>query len=224
MHPVLSSCRVFLNVLRDLIAGVRAGIGVERPEVASKAVAARVAAGLRLVEAYLRRVLIVMALEIEPSLVDAPKPMRLRRSNGRRKAARPAGFKVLDRGRIALPEDVLLGFKQDRAGPHTSASPSRTPVPMGSLYRRLDLLAALAADPLGRARRLAFHLARTRPGPMLAPDLSIRPPLGWCPQASTSFSAMGHEIIARSRVRPPPLPPPRRYGPSIIMLGADTVS
>jgi hypothetical protein len=126
MHPVLSSCRVFLNVLRDLIAGVRAGIGVERPEVASKAVAARVAAGLRLVEAYLRRVLIVMALEIEPSLVDAPKPMRLRRSNGRRKAARPAGFKVLDQGRVALPEDVLLGFNQDRAGPHTSASPSRS--------------------------------------------------------------------------------------------------
>jgi hypothetical protein len=218
MHPVLSSCRVFLTVLRDLIAGVRAKAGVARPAFASQAVTRQVAAGLRLVEAYLRRVLIVMALEIEPSLVDAaaqddsgPLP----RPDGRKRASSSAGFRVLDDGRLPLREDWHLEVRDW----HRPTAASRAPMAMGRLYRRLDQLAAIAADPLRRARRLAFHLARCRPGLILAPDIEMRPPLTWRPEAALGFNALAHEIINRSRNRPPPLPPPRRHGPSVIVLG-----
>jgi hypothetical protein len=45
-----------------------------RPEFVIKAVAARLRTGVRALEAFLRRVLILMALEMEPDLVFVPRP------------------------------------------------------------------------------------------------------------------------------------------------------
>jgi hypothetical protein len=84
MHPVLSSCRFLLSVIRALMEGVRARdeLYLARPVFASCAVARRLAAGLAHVEAYLWLVLIVMALELEPTLKDRRGPMR--RPHGRK--------------------------------------------------------------------------------------------------------------------------------------------
>jgi hypothetical protein len=222
MHPVLSSCRIFLQPLGDLIAGVRLldGAGGMRPALAAKAVAARMAAGLRVIEAYLRRVLIVLALALEPTLVDIQKP--LRRPHGRRMKARSFHFVVLDSGACGLSEGWLEALEARRSHRHKAPLTGRTPVAMGHFYRRLDLLAAIAADPLARARRLAFRLALSRPGPILPPDRDMPPPRLlrrlWGTQTSTTFSLMGHEILARSRARPPEMTPIRRHGPSLLVL------
>ena len=68
MHPVLQSCHLLLRIVCGFIAGVRySGCGNSQASdfVASKAAAQRLVAGLRLAEAYLRRVLLIMALELE---------------------------------------------------------------------------------------------------------------------------------------------------------------
>ena len=233
MDPVLQSCQFIIRIVRDLIAGVRysglTGGSQASSFVASKAAAQRLVAGLRLAEAYLRRVLLIMALELEPTLVDVPQPLgRPRNCVTKPKAvATRAVFKVFQNV-CAIPDGVLTKMRQgDFSGTlalHDHAQPK--PVFIGRLQARLDNLAKISGDPLPRARRLAFHLARKRPGPMFEPDRHVRPSnsLGrlrrlWNTETSATFDAMGMDIRTKSRARPPPLPPRRRYGPSILVLG-----
>lgn len=227
MHPVLVSFRLYMRLVRDLISGVRArgrdvcaqsGAGGCWPDAARRGAARLLAAGVRLAEACVRRLLLMMALELEPTLVDDPKPMR--RPHGRRSLARGPRFQVLP-----APCGPMSSAVWDRLAHGRRADGRRAPGPVhvGRLQQRLDLVAMIAADPLARARRLAFHLARRRPGLILAPDRHLRPPAAlrriWGAEVSASFSAMGFGILERSRSRPPPLPPPRRYGPSITIFG-----
>ena len=237
MHPVLQSCHLLLRLVRDLITGVRySGYGSSQASdfVATKAAAQRLVAGLRLAEAYLRRVLLVMALELEPTLVDAPQPLgRPRTCATQPKAVAACSlFRIFQNVR-AIPDGVLTKMRQGdfsaTQAPQDHAQPK--PVFIGRLQARFDNLAKIAGDPLPRARRLAFHLARKRPGPMFEPDRHVRPSnsLGrlrrlWNTETSATFEAMGMDIRTKSRARPPPLtrPPPlqprRSYGPSNLVL------
>jgi hypothetical protein len=199
MHPALHTCRMFLDVLRDLVGDVqsRAVMGghlsTQRPAFAARAVARRLAAGLRLVEAYLRRVLIVLALALEPTLVQKLRPMR--RPHGRKTPARQPRFVVLGGPlRVSVVSDAVPDrlelLVQRQSGGRVRAK-SVSDVPMSGLYRRLDLLTAIAADPVRRARRLAFHLARSRPGRIFAPDPTLHPRRGWSTQAGTQLQCPG---------------------------------
>ena len=239
MHPVLQSCHLLLRLVCGFIAGVRysgfTGGSQGSGFVATKAAAQRLVAGLRLAEAYLRRVLLIMALELEPTLVDVPQPLgRPRNSATKTKVVEArAVFKVFQNVR-AIPEGVLTKMRQgDFSGTqalHDHAQPK--PVFIGRLQARLDNLAKIAGDPVSRARRLAFHFASKRPGPMFEPDRHVRPSnsLGrlrrlWNTETSATFDAMGMDIRTKSRARPPPLtrppplPPRRSYGPSNLVLG-----
>ena len=237
MDPVLQSCQFIIRIVRDLIAGVRYsgltnGGSQASGFVTTRAAAQRLVAGLRLAEAYLRRVLLVMALELEPSLVDTPQPQaRPRNSTTKPKAVVAcAAFKVFVKV-PALPEDILTKLRQ---GDFSRTQPSEDhaqpkPIYIGRLQARLDNLAKIASDPLSRARRLAFHLARVRHGPMFEPDRHVRPSnsLGrlrrlWNTETSATFDAIGMDIRTKSRARPPPLPPrcpATIMGPSNLVLG-----
>jgi hypothetical protein len=73
MNPVLESSQFVLRLVRDFIACVHyAACGAGSLQASgfapSRAAAQRLVAGLRLAEAFLRRVLILMALELEPTL------------------------------------------------------------------------------------------------------------------------------------------------------------
>jgi hypothetical protein len=171
-------------------------------------------------------VLLVLALALEPMLVDRRRPMR--RPHGRKTLARPPRFVVLARPCAfsmvddAVPDRLALLARRHAGGrdPAKAARGTDSPalVPLAGLHRRLDLVAAIAADPLRRARRLALHLARSRPGRILAPDPTLRPRGAWNTQAALSFSALAHDIEERSRSRPPPLQAPRRHWPSVTVL------
>ncbi|MEL6387759.1 MAG: hypothetical protein AAFR00_10435, partial [Pseudomonadota bacterium] len=87
------------------------------------------------------------------------------------------------------------------------------------LLGRLAALKALVDAPARRARRLAFYLARRRPGLLLAPV--YRGPasgrvLGRDPAAV--FEGMAAAITERSRARPPPLGPAPHPGPRLRWL------
>jgi hypothetical protein len=216
MHPVLISCRFLLATLQALLDQVRArdNVYLDRPAFGARGMARRLAAGLRLVEAYLRRVLLVMALELEPTLVDVRGPMR--RPHGRkRKAQAGPHFCILPKD-LPPSDATLLAFERckDNLMWLCKGVPPQ-PVALGRLYQRLDQLTAIVTDPLARAQRLAFYLARTKEGPILAPDPTLRPPGSWGTEARASFVALEHEIVTRSRNRPPPLRPPRRCWPSV---------
>jgi hypothetical protein len=180
-----------------------------RPQFVSKAIAGRLRAGVAALEAYLRRVLILMALEIEHELVGVHRPENLARAKAKLPPVRKYSFKIYPPDSQAGQADFELRFSKDRNANPDATSPPIV-VPIGVWLDRLDHLHALAKDPRAKARRLAFSLARSRPGLLMAPDTPPRRLHRWGREVSALSNAMAAQIMMKSRSRPPPLPPPRR--------------
>ena len=88
------------------------------------------------------------------------------------------------------------------------------PVPARGLLQRLSALKAILDNPEPRARRLAWSLARNRPGILLAAQ-GRAVPARWGTEPSALYTAMGFAISQTSRAPPPPLGPRPRAGPRI---------
>jgi hypothetical protein len=218
MNP-LSPFAFLIATVKSLASAVSARDNVYlRPALARKAVAARLASGLRVLRAFLRRLIILIALDMEWTLVDARGEMK--RPHGRKAASSSsAGF-------------TLKGLDTDRASPwlnnepaflkpETTATQAFNPpvqIDMTKLYAQLDFLSKIAANPAAKAKRLAFHLARNYQGIIIAPEGPKRMAGRWGTQVSASFDAMAAAIMTQSRTRPPPLPPPRTHWPMITAL------
>jgi hypothetical protein len=86
MQPVTKSCQWPLQLFEQLIWRVPSCFrsGSSWPARASQSLAQRFRRGLRLVEAFLRRVLLVLALEMEPGLADRSVAVRCRRARTRK--------------------------------------------------------------------------------------------------------------------------------------------
>jgi hypothetical protein len=215
MNP-LSSFAFLIATVKSLASAVNARDNLYlRPALARKAVATRLASGLRVLRAFLRRLIILIALDMEWTLVDTRGEMK---RPHKRKSASSAGF-------------ALGGLDTQKASPWlNSDGPQFKPrdgklgrsepvdVDMAKLYARLDFLARIAANPTAKAKRLAFHLARTHQGIIIAPLGPKRIAGRWGTQVRASFDAMAGAIITQSRMRPPPLPPPRTHWPMITAL------
>jgi hypothetical protein len=185
-----------------------------RPATARKAVASRLVNGIRLLRAFLRRLIILIALEMEWGLVDTRGAMK--RPHGRKTTLR-AAFSLggLDADKVSpwLNADGLRYKTEPNTGKRTNV-----PVNMAKLYAQLDFLTGIAANPMAKAKRLAFHLARTHHGIIMAPKGPMRIAGRWGTQVSASYDVMAASIITQSRNRPPPLPPPRAQWPTISAL------
>jgi hypothetical protein len=218
MNP-LASFAILIATAQSLADMVNARDNVYlRPEWARKAIAMRLASGLIVLRAFLRRLVILIALEMEWSLVDKRGPMK--RPHKRKSKSRA----VLSLGGLdtqgASPWLDSCGpeFKpRVKTGYHASVE-----VNMAKLYAKLDYLAAIAADPAAKAKRLAFHLARSYPydpnGVIIAPQGPKRIAGRWGTQVRASYDAIAAAILTKSRTRPPPLPPPRNCWPTITAL------
>jgi hypothetical protein len=180
-----------------------------RPQFVSKAIAARLRAGVAALEAYLRRVLILMALEIEHELVAVERPENLARAKAKIPRVPKYSFKIYPPDSHAGQADFEHLFSQDRKTNQDATSPPVV-VPIGHFLDRLDHLHALANDPRAKARRLAYSLARSRHGILMAPYVPPRRLHRWGREVSALSDAMAMQIMTKSRLRPPPLPPPRR--------------
>ncbi len=179
------------------------------PDRISKAASARVRAGIRILESWLRRLLILMALALEPGLRPRPGEHVLTRDWREKlsKTTKRSHFQIF---RDAPEADFAALDDPWRA----RAERPPGPVPAKWLLQRLSALKALLDNPEPRARRLAWSLARHRPGVLLAPQ-GRAVPARWGTEPSALYSAMGFAISETSRARPPPLGPRPRAGPRI---------
>jgi hypothetical protein len=194
-----------------------------RPQFVIKAVAARLRIGVRAVEAFLRRILILMALEMEPNLVFVLKPENMaRKKDGPKKLrAKKPYFRVYTMPDKSYYFDFdakfpkVLEFYQPydfRVTDADTHAAAREPVKVdiGNWLARLDQLQDIALNPVAKARRLARSLAKTRPGILSAPPQRPRVMRRQGTEAEAIYDAMAYQIMTKSRNRPPPLPPPRR--------------
>jgi hypothetical protein len=190
-----------------------------RPPLARKAVAARLASGLIVLRAFVKRLIILIALKLEWELVDTRGPMK--RPHGRKMT--PVSAKLsLTYFDAQKPSPWLNGagpkFKRVFNGIYSFENSAPVPVDMTGLYAQLDFLAGIAANPLAKAERLAFHLARRRHGIIMAPMGPKRIAGRWGTQVSAFYDAIGFSILQESRNRPPPLAPRRTHWPTITAL------
>jgi hypothetical protein len=186
-----------------------------RPPMASKAIAARLASGMIVLRAYLRRLILLIALKLEWDLVDTRGVMK--RPHGRKMT--PSSAKLSLTCLDSLKPSPWLNSDGPRFKPAIKSDGRSTlPVDMAGLYAQLDFLAGIAANPLAKAERLAFHLARRRDGIIMAPMGPKRIAGRWGTQVSAYHDAIGFSIQEESRNRPPPLPPRRTHWPTITAL------
>lgn len=183
-----------------------------RPRFASKAISARLRVGVAALEAYLRRVLILMALEIEHELVAVVWPENLARAKAKLPRVKAFSLRIYPTDTNAGPPHFEPVYSYENATSvdnHDATRPSIV-VPIGHWLDRLDYLYALAKAPTAKARRLAFSLARSHHGILMAPYVPPRRLHHWGREVSALSDAMAFQIMTKSRLRPPPLPPPRR--------------
>ena len=212
MNP-LAAFTFLIATVQSLVAAVNTRDNLHlRPASACKAVAVRLAGGLRVLRAFLRRLIILIALDLEWGLVDTRGEMK--RPHGRKSASssRPS-LKGLDAAKVSpwLKSDgPQLNTLQDKQAHNTPVQ-----IDMAKLYAQLDFLAGIAANPDAGAKRLAFHLARTQQGIIMAPEGPGRIAGRWGTQVRASYDSMAASIITQSRNRPPPLMPLRTHWPTI---------
>jgi hypothetical protein len=217
MNP-LASFSFLINTAQSLVAAVTTRDSLHiRPPLARQAVAARLASGLRLLRAFLRRLIILIALELEWTLVDSRGEMK--RPHGRRKSKSSSpgcSLEGLDtQGASPWLNADGPDFKAVVKSDHTQGYNTPVIVDMAKLYAQLDYLARIAANPLAKAKRLAFHIARNYEGIIIAPEGPKRIAGRWGTEVSASYTAIAGSIIMQSRNRPPPLPPPRTHWPTV---------
>ena len=145
---------------------------------------------------------------LEPSLSpDQSEYVRTHRPRLRRGTARP--FRIFRTGHTFA--GINPGFSRE-------ILLHRGPVEAAPLLARLSALKALIEAPEQRARRLAFHLARKRPGPLFPQLDRRRVPRRYGTELSALYTALGAAVTEASRARPPPLGPRPRAGPRIRQL------
>jgi hypothetical protein len=218
MNP-LAAFAFLIATVQSLVAAVTTRDNLHlRPALARKSVAARLASGLIVLRAFLRRLVILIALDMEWHLVDMRGPMKRPHGRKSKSSARPS-LKWLDDHKVSPwlngdgPQFKAV-FKRD----HKQGYGGPVEIDMAKLYAQLDFLAGIAANPTAKAKRLAFHLARRRSGIIMAPVGPKRIAGRWGTEVRASFDAMAHSIIIKSRARPPPLPPRRTVWPMITAL------
>ena len=184
------------------------------PRTISKTAAKRLRQGIRALEAFLRRVLMVMALTLEPHLAPRQTPYTKYARQNKVRPIKPRLNIFTGERNIADLETYLI---------HTEIRPkpnqNHGPIPAAPLLEKLSALKTLIANPEARARRLAYTLARKRPGPLLAPDIHrglVPNRLGT--EISSLYQGLAAQIGTLSRGRPPPLGPAPRAPPRIRML------
>lgn len=183
-----------------------------RPPVVTQTAARRLRAGLRALEAYVRRVILLLALLLERDLRPNQTPYIKTHAIASHKP-NTASFAILHNGR-AMPF-VEAAELQTLSNLRASAEPVLTQ----AMFARLRVLKDMLCEPMGRARRLALYLARRHLGPVWPPGLKERAfPARFGCETSTLYKGLASAIFSAGRARPPPIGPRPQAGPRIRQL------
>jgi hypothetical protein len=189
-----------------------------RPDIVRKAVAMRLASGLIVLRTFLRRLIILIALDLEWRLVDKRGPMK-RPHKSKAKPGAKFHLPILDaqKGGHWLYNHNPDNYPGKKSYRGDLTNPA-VYVDMAKLYAKLDFLAGIAADPFPKARRLAYHLARTHTCIILPREGPEQIAGRYGTQVRAYYDNLPTMILEASRNRPPPLPPPRNHWPMITAL------
>lgn len=183
------------------------------PKALHRAAITRLRQGIRALEAFLRRLLVLMALELEPKL----KPNQTERpitTNRAKSDGKSHSFPIFIGERA--PPDIISDPWAKTAARHREYGQM---VPAGSLIAHFHYLKALLEQPEKRARHLAFQLARRRPGLVIPPGVNQKGvPNRYGTEVSALYDAMAQGIWNAGRARPPPIGPVPKPPPRIRML------
>lgn len=181
------------------------------PRLISRAAARRLKSGLRALEAYLRRVLLLIALQMEPGLIpDETTPVA---------GPRPRRFRLSRSDLRIFPSAREWSGTEPFAPGRRGFAPRGLAVPAAPYLSRLAALGRLIDAPEARARRLAWVLARRRVGLVRAPGRGPGDvPLRYGTEVSALYRALAPAILNASRARPPPLGPKPKPPPRIRVL------
>lgn len=218
MNPI-APFEFLIATVQSLVAAVTTRDNLHlRPALARQAVAMRLRSGMVVLRAFLRRLIILMALELEWTLVDKRGEMR-----------RPHGCQSKSSAAVTIQGLDMQGASPwlNAEGPLFKAKVKTgyngpVEINMSKLYVQLNYLATIAVNPVAKAKRLAFHSARTYDykdkGMIIAPDGPRRVAGYWGREVSASFDFMAAAIFTKSKNRPPPLLPVRTHWPTICAL------
>jgi hypothetical protein len=185
------------------------------PRAFSPAAAARFKAGLRAIEAYLRRMILWLALQIEHDLPRENPEQAIYQRPARKRTNQNLSLKIFT-AQHDFPDNFAEQYDPWVDRPQTLRPRA---IPARPLLARLRALSDLAKAPEARARRLAWLLARKRPGPVMTPDLRRRyVPARYGTEVSAIYDSFIAGVSKASRARPPPLGPVRRPPPRIRTL------
>lgn len=217
MTEALPSARYECQHVARLLDSVAARDNLHlAPKTLTKAAAARIRRGIRTAQAYLRRLLIVMALMLEPTLKPDQRPRAIYGKVEKPNPPRKKTFPIFT-GEQNLPNFQYMS--KTAAFTARNGHQNTGPVLAAPLLEQLRALRTLLENPDARARRLALHMARRRAGLILAPDLNrglVPNRLGT--EISSLYQGLGVQIAELSRGRPPPLGPAQRAPPRIRRL------
>ncbi|MEM7494371.1 MAG: hypothetical protein AAF296_13405 [Pseudomonadota bacterium] len=188
------------------------------PALISKAAARRLHQGIKAIEAYLHRFLLLLAMQIEPELASANRARAIYGVKGVRKPAPCRGLSFRMPQNRGIDFALSHRFERLRADRRGRGSVSPTQITARPYLERMAVLRALMSDPYKRARRLAWTLARRRPGLLLVPGCADAVRNRHGTEFSALYTAMATGILTQSRARPPPLGPVPRPPPRIRRL------
>ena len=181
------------------------------PTDVSRAAKRRLKQAIAALTAYVRRLVLLLALSLEPHLQPRLTPRPIYARTGQRHRAETR-LKILpDRGN-GTAFFLQMQARQD-GFPRHRVDPELNP-----LLHRIETLRVLLDNPMPRARRLAWHLARQLPGPILAVDHGTALPNRYGTGFTATHKGMGRGLIVLSRQRPPSIGPPPRMPPRIRTL------
>lgn len=182
------------------------------PLAVTRAAARRLRAGLRALEAYVRRVILLLALQLEQDLNPDQTPYIKTRASTPQSAMAKT-FAILPDAR-AMP---LIQPADLQTFPYLQVSAA--PVCTRAMFARLSVLKTLLLEPMVRARHLALHLARRHLGPVWPPGLQGRAfPALYGSETSALYNGMASAIFCAGRARPPPIGARPHAGPRIRQL------
>lgn len=183
------------------------------PQAVPHAIARRLRAGIKVVEAYLRRLILLLALKLELDLILDQSIYVKTHHTERPRETSGSQWHVL-----ASPAPVAW-LDQTSTGDMFGHLPNRYQVPIIAMLARLAALKALIKVPDARALKLAHHLRRKHNGPLQPASLQGRGlPARYGTEVSMLYNSFAHAISVTGQARPPPIGPRPRAGPRIRCL------
>ena len=180
------------------------------PKHISRAAMARATSGLRAIEAFVRRLLLVLALQFEHEISVDISPREHPKKQPAPRAPTPNTSLRVFLTELALPDTLKMHFTDDApSGDWQTRGPAE--LPAAPILARIARLRRALNTAEARGRRLAYTLSRRRHGLLMAPfPLAVPARMGT--EFAHLYRTFGFDIRRQSCARPPPTrarPPPR---------------